>query len=72
MAAQGGVFHLWSLRIPLHPRWIWTGELRDMIAQLPMIAAQLGVDVEIPPDTQRAIDREDLENPLTLPAEAVW
>jgi hypothetical protein len=43
-----------------------------MIAQLPMIAAQLGVDVEIPPDTQRAIDREDLENPLTLPAEAVW
>jgi hypothetical protein len=50
----------------------WTSELRDMIAQLSMIAAQLGVEVEIPPATQLAIDCEDLENPLSLPDGAMW
>jgi hypothetical protein len=50
----------------------WTPELRDMIAQLTMIAYELGAEVEIPPETQRAIERENLENPLELPLGATW
>lgn len=50
----------------------WYGELRDMIAQLSMIAGDLGVEVEIPPETQRAMDEEDRVNPLTLPEGGTW
>lgn len=50
----------------------WTPELRDMIAQLTMIAYELGAQVEIPPETQKAIERENLESPLELPVGQTW
>ena len=50
----------------------WTNELRDMIAQLEIVAAELKASVFIPEVTQKAIVEEDRLNPLELAEGMTW
>ena len=50
----------------------WCGELRDMIAQLGLVAGELGSEVEIPEETQLAIEEEDRLNPLEWVPGMAW
>lgn len=50
----------------------WCGELRDMIAQLHLIAHDLGAEVEIPDETKLAREEEDRTSPLELGPGMAW
>lgn len=50
----------------------WYGELRDMIAQLSIIARELEAEVEISEDTQQEIEREERDNPISQTEGLAW
>ena len=50
----------------------WTNELRDMIAQLMIIASELDSEVFIPEVTRQAMAEEDRLNPLELSDGMAW